>query len=134
MPTSVRCAQLSESLSRWVPGSMEAPVLSSPGWRRGTASFWSQRGGCRKSGTAPWCWSSTWRRCAWSQAGCQPLREQPPGTKQVGLGWGRPRATWADGALGLLVLTGGPVGEHTQQQRQAELHPGGGADWLCPLS
>ena len=57
-----------------------------------------------------------------------------PGAKQVGLGWGRPRATWADGALGLLVLTGGPAGEHTQQQRQAELHPGGGADWLCPLS
>lgn len=80
------------------PGSAAAPAsVSSPGWRRATGSFWSHRGACRRSGSARCCWSSTWRRCAWSPGG-RPPREQLPGAEQVGLGQG-PRAGAGRGSL-----------------------------------
>lgn len=87
MPISVRCVQLSESLSRWVPGSME-PLFShhqgggeeqqASGVREEAAGRAAPR---RGAGAAP-------GRCAWSQAGCQPLQRAAPGAKQVEAGVG----------------------------------------------
>lgn len=73
------------------------------GWRRAMASFWRQRGSCRRSGNTLWRWSNTWRRCTWSLRGLQPLGEQRPGAKQVGLD---PGPQWQGGSL---VLPEEPV-------------------------
>ena len=93
VPASLRARAGGAGLPLPAPrGWTAAPPVSSPGWRRATASFWNQRRSCRKNGNAPWCWSNTWRRCAWSLGGRQSVREQPPGAKQVGAGPGPPAA------------------------------------------
>lgn len=123
MPISVRCVQLSESLSRWVPGVYGGPCsLITRVEERNSKLLESEKRLQEERHRAGGAGAAPGEDAPGARQDVSLSESSPPGAKQVGLGWAGPGPHGLTVLWGSWVLTGGQR-IYTQQQRQAGAPP-----------